>query len=307
LGRIAAFSRVYAERRASLGGMLLMRRLVTAGIFVFTGWASWAEPISLGDDSLKQALAGKTVQLDTPFGVAIPIIFQPNGLMSGKAGVLAYFLGAESDRGRWWVADGKLCQKWFKWLDAQPNCMRLAKEGHRLFWRRDDGMSGTATIEASLPPGADRAPQGLGGPIDMPEPHHSPVTAQASVAVTPASAHIPTPSLVQAPKLVLTKAAALAPHAQSRLPVHADDQREAGHERQMVVVTSSVTSAEQDYRWCDTSDAVGTASAVSDVSPNLAFVARLGYADAEVPLSTTACLTAEPALRHIAKFGIDAR
>jgi hypothetical protein len=295
------------EMRASLGGLLLMRRIVTAGMFVFTGWASWAEPVPLGDDSLKQALAGKTIQLDTPLGVAIPIVFQPNGLMSGKAGVLTYFLGAESDRGRWWVSDGKLCQKWFKWLDAQPNCMRLAKEGHRLFWRRDDGLSGTATIEASLPPGADRAPQGLGGPVDAPEPRPTPVTTQASVAVTPASAHIPTPSLVPAPKPVFAKAAALVPPARSRPTVHSDDQREGGHERQMLVVTSNVTLAEQDYRWCETSDAVGAASALSDVSPNLAFVARLGYTDAEMPPSASACLTAEPALRHIAKFGIDAR
>lgn len=285
-----------------------MRRLVTAGIFVFTGWASWADPVPLGDDSLKQALAGKTIQLDTPLGVAIPIVFQPNGLMSGKAGVLTYFLGAESDRGRWWVSDGKLCQKWFKWLDAQPNCMHLAKEGHRLFWRRDDGLSGTATIEASLPPGADRAPQGLGGPVDVPEPPRTPVTAQPSVAVTPASAHVPTPSLVQAPKPVFAKAAALVPPAaRSRPPVHADSHREGGHELPMTVVAGSVASAEQDYRWCATSDAVGAASASSDVSPNLAFVARLGYADAEMPPSASACLTAEPALRHIAKFGIDAR
>ena len=227
--------------------------------------------------------------------------------MSGKAGVLAYFLGAESDRGRWWVSNGKLCQKWFKWLDAQPNCMRLSKEGHRLFWRRDDGMSGTATIEASLPPGADRAPQGLGGPVDVQEPGHPTLTAQASVAVAPASAHMHAPSLVQAPKPVFAKAAALVSPARSRPPAHADELREGGHERQIVIATSSMTLAEQDHRWCEPSEAVAAASAASAVSPDLAFVARLGYADAEMPSSGTACLTAEPALRQIAKFGIDAR
>jgi len=82
--------------------------------------------------------------------------------MSGKAGVLEYFLGAEADRGRWWIADGKLCQKWFKWLDAQPSCMRLQQDGNKIFWRRDDGVSGTAHIVAGLPLGAESAPRALG-------------------------------------------------------------------------------------------------------------------------------------------------
>src|SRR5262249_12879425 len=106
----------------------------------------------------------KTVHLDTPFGVAIPITYHANGLMSGKAGVLEYFLGAQVDRGRWWVSDGKLCQKWFKWLDAQPSCMRLRRDGDKVSWRRDDGLSGTATIPSGLAPGAGSAPRGVGGP-----------------------------------------------------------------------------------------------------------------------------------------------
>ena len=63
---------------------------------------------------------------------SIPITYHGNGLMSGKAGVLEYFLGAEADRGKWWVANGKLCQKWFKWLDAQPSCMQLKQDGDKI-------------------------------------------------------------------------------------------------------------------------------------------------------------------------------
>src|SRR4026208_2247363 len=126
---------VFAEGR---GSFLFMRRSIVAGICVLAGWSACAEPVVLGDETLKQAIAGKTVHLDTPLGVAIPIAYHGNGLMSGKAGVLEYFLGAEADRGRWWVADGKLCQKWFKWLDAQPSCMRLRQDGSKIFWRRDD-------------------------------------------------------------------------------------------------------------------------------------------------------------------------
>ena len=79
----------------------MMRRLIVAGICVLAGLPAYAEPVLLGDATLKQAVAGKTVHLNTPFGVAIPITYHGNGLMSGKAGVLEYFLGAEADRGRW--------------------------------------------------------------------------------------------------------------------------------------------------------------------------------------------------------------
>src|SRR5262249_58699542 len=118
-------------------------------------------------------VAGKTVHLDTPFGVAIPITYHGNGLMSGKAGVLEYFLGAQVDRGRWWISDGQLCQKWFKWLEAQPSCMRLKQDGNKILWRRDDGLSGTATIASGLPPGAESPPRGVGGPRPATELAHS--------------------------------------------------------------------------------------------------------------------------------------
>jgi hypothetical protein len=280
-----------------------MRRLVIAGALVATtGWAARAEPVPLGDDTVKQTLAGRTVQLDTPLGVSIPIVFQPNGLMSGKAGVLAYFLGAESDRGRWWVANGKLCQKWFKWLDAQPNCMRLAKDGHTLYWRRDDGMSGTATIQASLPPGAERGPNALGGPVDAPEPRRPPVTTQASMAASPVSAIVAAASRVRASPPPVTKTAALVLLSHhSRPPIEPSDSRKAEHEHPVIVAVSQLTMPEQDYRWCAAPDAVSAAS------PDLVFVARLGYADSDPLPSASACLTAEPALRHVAKLGIDPR
>ena len=132
------------------GGLSLKRGVIAAGICVLAGWSAYAEPVELGDETLKQTVAGKTVNLDTPFGVSIPITYHGNGLMSGKAGVLEYFLGAEADRGRWWVANGKLCQKWFKWLDAQPSCMQLKQDGDKILWRRDDGLSGTATIASAF-------------------------------------------------------------------------------------------------------------------------------------------------------------
>ena len=161
---------------------ITVRSMLIAGAFVFILHSAHAEPVPLSGDMLQRAVAGRTVHLDTPLGVAIPITFHANGTMSGKAGVLEYFLGAEADRGRWWVAEGKLCQKWFKWLDAQPSCMRLQQDGDRIYWRRDDGVNGTARIVAGLPLGAEGKPRALGGPVPLPQ-----ATEPAKKAALPAA------------------------------------------------------------------------------------------------------------------------
>ena len=165
-----------------------MRCLILAAVCVVAGGPASAQPVDLGDEGLKQTVTGKTVHLDTPFGVAIPITYHGNGLMSGKAGVLEYFLGAQADRGRWWVANGKLCQKWFKWLDAEPSCMQLKQDGNKILWRRDDGLSGTATIASGLPVGTDAAPRGLGGPVPSPKLGQSLVATERPETMATASA-----------------------------------------------------------------------------------------------------------------------
>src|SRR5262249_41575599 len=171
-------------------------------------------------------VAGKTVHLDTPLGVAIPITYHANGLMSGKAGILEYFLGAQADRGRWWVSDGKLCQKWFKWLDAQPSCMRLKQDGNKIIWRRDDGLSGTATITSGLAPGAEAAPRGVGAPRQAPE-----LTDRRQAAITAADA-VP-PKIASPPPTPHGCCKPAAPHALAPgagpPPPAAPGAAEAGH------------------------------------------------------------------------------
>jgi hypothetical protein len=264
-----------------------MRWHIMLGVLVLTGSSAQAERVALRDDALKQALAGRTVHLDTPFGVAIPITFHGNGLMSGKAGVLEYFLGAEADRGRWWVAEGKLCQKWFKWLNAQPSCMSLQQEGQRLFWQRDDGLSGTATIQAGLPPGAE----GLGGPIQQPETRHS-LTAREQregpthkkTAVGSAPLHRP---VSPAPRT----SPATTPEAQPQ---------SAG------LVHASIAIARVEEEWCHSATVERTVLAAA---PNLALVARQLYLSPgiEVPWLVSACFSAEPALRAVSKLLIETR
>jgi hypothetical protein len=105
-----------------------------------------AEPTKLGGDHIKETFTGSRVELDTPLGTTIPIKFTGDGLMRGNAGSLASVLGAENDRGRWWIKGDRLCYKWFRWFDAEEQCLTIHLKDERVFWRTDDGKKGTATI-----------------------------------------------------------------------------------------------------------------------------------------------------------------
>lgn len=96
-------------------------------------------------EALKQTVSGKTVILNTAMG-GIPITYNPDGTMSGRARDLAALAGRDRDSGRWWVADDQLCQQWHIWLDRQAFCFRIRIDGRTVYWRRNDGASGTATF-----------------------------------------------------------------------------------------------------------------------------------------------------------------
>jgi hypothetical protein len=276
--------------RRNDGGLLLVVRWIAAGICVIAGCSARAEPVALGDEALRSAIVGKTVHINTPFGVAIPITYHGNGLMSGKAGVLEYFLGAEADRGRWWIAGGRLCQKWFKWLDAQPSCMRLARDGDRIFWRRDDGLSGTATIAAALAPGADAPPHGLGGPVRTEDHEGSPSTVDP-------------PELVAAAALMNGELEAATQHGERR-----QDAREVAEGQWHSLAdgrleTGLAPTIGKDDRWCHGDLAAENSLAL----PDLVTVVRLAYARGEQPSPASACFAAEPVLQYLATLGIELR
>jgi hypothetical protein len=273
-----------------------MHRVIIAALCAFACGSVRAEPVPLADQTLKSALAGKTVHLDTPFGVGIPITYHGNGLMSGKAGLLEYILGAETDRGRWWVADGKLCQKWFKWLDAQPSCMRLTRDGDKIYWRRDDGLSGTATIASALAPGADAAPRGLGGPVPRAE-----------------LARAPGPAEAKKENLPVAIASAVAWHHDVRatapravVVAHAQQPSDGGAGLaalgRRAMPTAHFARAREDDHWCRGDRA---APSSNDAAPDLIKVARLAYTQSAVLPPANACLAAEPALQYLARIGID--
>lgn len=165
---------------------------------VWTASAAAAEPVSIDGKALGELVPGATVQLDTPLGTKLPMKFMSNGLISGEAGALSWFLGSATDRGRWWVANDKLCNKWFKWFDAEVQCIKIKRDGEKLFWTRDDGKTGTATLIAAAP--IDQAPYALGHPPAdgrelLPAPlvaEATPVSAPTRPVVRPALQGVPT-------------------------------------------------------------------------------------------------------------------
>jgi hypothetical protein len=123
-----------------------LKVLVVVGGFVSTGLSAHA--MGEGDlegEGLVEAVSGKTVHLATPLG-ALPINYRRDGTMWGRAGSLSLYTGSDRDRGHWWVAAGKLCQRWNIWLGGKSHCFKLRQEGPTVHWTRSDGLSGTATI-----------------------------------------------------------------------------------------------------------------------------------------------------------------
>ena len=132
-------------RRVTTASFCLVALLASA-----TGLRS--APVALTDDDLKKIVPGATIAIDTPLGASLPIVFGHDGLMTGKAGMLEPFLGAAKDRGRWWIERGRLCQKWFRWFDAEARCVALSQDGQVFHWRQDSGRTGTAKMIAKLEP-----------------------------------------------------------------------------------------------------------------------------------------------------------
>jgi Bacterial SH3 domain len=124
-----------------------MLRLILAITCLGSGGVAVAEPVRLTDEAIRRDLAGATLKIDTPVNTTIPVRVGADGFVSGEAGALASMLGAAKDRGRWWTDRDQLCVKWFRWFDAKPRCITLQREGSRIYWRDQEGESGTATLE----------------------------------------------------------------------------------------------------------------------------------------------------------------
>ncbi|HRY05911.1 MAG TPA: SH3 domain-containing protein [Hyphomicrobiaceae bacterium] len=188
--------------------------LCTLVVFVApVGAAFAAEPLS--GDTLRKRIPGAKIQVDTPLGSVVPVSYGADGTLEGKAGAVAFFLGSQKDRGKWWIEGSKLCQRWNTWFNKRTNCARVFRTAeNRIEWIDQDGDKGTGTIvELSNPAPAaspsdekherQRAsaptPKSVTKPAAVPTavarkvpPRHSPVP-------TSGPTHVPTPVHVSKP------------------------------------------------------------------------------------------------------------
>jgi hypothetical protein len=178
-----------------------MHRLLATITCIAATTAAAAEPVRLSNEALKTTFTGALVEMDTPAGTVIPVRFSDNGLVSGKAGVLASVLGAARDRGRWWTTRDKLCVKWFRWFDAKVRCVSVRQDGTRIYWRGKD-RSGTGTIAEPAPvvaapvptPAAVTPPTAADGPsieladtVPTPKVTAASTTRKAETAASPSA------------------------------------------------------------------------------------------------------------------------
>lgn len=155
------------EQQIDLDGATLIRKVdrgfgvfnVRNTLFIFAvasymlnAHPAAAEPVQLNGEAIKTTLPGSVLKLDTPLGMVVPIKFESNGLMTGDAGQLASYLGSQKDRGRYWLREDRICYKWFRWFSGEQHCLAIRRDGQRIFWQRDDGESGTATLEEPIKP-----------------------------------------------------------------------------------------------------------------------------------------------------------
>jgi hypothetical protein len=178
----------------------------------------------LSGDEIKQMVAGAVFEVDTPLATKLPISYAADGRMSAEAGALAYILGSPTDSGNWWISGNRLCQKWRRWFDGAVHCLRLSQEGARIFWRRDDGETGTASIagrsERQLAARESPRPQqarvsearAFVAPPVPPKPAAAPpIAAEPEAAREPPIAQRPhEPRPVEAPKAVAEARSAVA-------------------------------------------------------------------------------------------------
>jgi hypothetical protein len=108
---------------------------------------AYAGDVSLSGAALESAVSGRTVFIDTPMG-EVPIRYAKNGSVHGQT-ELALLDGESTavDRGKWWVADDKLCVRWRNWMNGQTHCFTMHRVGPvHIRWRREDGKSGIARL-----------------------------------------------------------------------------------------------------------------------------------------------------------------
>lgn len=132
---------------------MLKTALMTAAVFATLAFAAplsetQAGEAALSGDGLRKAVSGKTVFLNIS-GFELPIQYSSRGTMKGSMGTVAAAFSrgdGSTDRGKWWIADDQLCQKWSSWMESRTYCYKFSLTGKTVHWVRNDGRTGTARI-----------------------------------------------------------------------------------------------------------------------------------------------------------------
>lgn len=123
---------------------LLKPAMLLALTMAFSGQAL-ADGEAVSGNKLISAVSGKVVHVSTPVG-AVPVKYHSNGTMSASSGGIARLTGVASDKGKWWVAGSRLCQRWKTWLEGKTHCLLVKIDGSKVYWTSTSGKSGLATI-----------------------------------------------------------------------------------------------------------------------------------------------------------------
>lgn len=122
---------------------------IFAGILCLS-WlsAEQASAQTLSGAEIKSLISGRTVKLSTPFGVALPLFYAKDGVVSGDiSGITAASLFAPKEKGKWWITGNSMCQQWPSWYDGRRFCFEITSiNSEKIKWSRDDGATGTAVV-----------------------------------------------------------------------------------------------------------------------------------------------------------------
>ncbi len=93
----------------------ILKTLAAVGAIAFVAGPAVAQ--DLAGDALKSFIGGKTINLRTPYGLELPLVYRSNGQVTGDvSGFTMARMFAPRETGKWWVQGERLCQQW-------PTCM----------------------------------------------------------------------------------------------------------------------------------------------------------------------------------------
>lgn len=121
--------------------MRVLRSAFLLGLLWLVPGAAQAQapaPATFGTDDIHRLMSGTTIRA---IGVLsrrpVLLTFESNQSLSGRFEPPHEH---ETDTGKWWARDGRLCWQWTKWEDQKVNCIRLAYENGAIArWHPSNG------------------------------------------------------------------------------------------------------------------------------------------------------------------------